>query len=74
MIHSATGWDGKVSIFAHSLGSVITYDLLTHGAGERSPNGVLFPGLEFEVENFFGAGYESMSPHSSMQDIGTKDS
>ncbi|GAB9465698.1 Phospholipase [Globisporangium polare] len=50
------GWDGKVSIFAHSLGSVITYDLLTHEAGERSKSGVFFPGLEFEVENFFGAG------------------
>ncbi|KAF1315697.1 Phospholipase, partial [Globisporangium splendens] len=49
-------WDGKVSIFAHSLGSVITYDLLTHNAGEQSPNGVVFPGIEFEVENFFGAG------------------
>lgn len=54
------GWDGKVSIFAHSLGSVITYDLLTHEAGTRSKNGVYFPGLEFDVENFFAAGYESL--------------
>ncbi|DBA00356.1 TPA: hypothetical protein N0F65_000541 [Lagenidium giganteum] len=50
------GWDGKVSIFAHSLGSVISYDILTHSAGEVSANGVKFPGLEFEVENFFAAG------------------
>ncbi|OQR81836.1 phospholipase, partial [Thraustotheca clavata] len=50
------GWDGKVSIFAHSLGSVITYDILTHSAGEVAKNGVKFKGLDFAVENFFGAG------------------
>ncbi|KAJ0410946.1 hypothetical protein ATCC90586_004299 [Pythium insidiosum] len=50
------GWDGKVSIFAHSLGSVITYDILTHKRGEVSSNGVRFPGLDFTVENFFAAG------------------
>ncbi|KAG1699779.1 hypothetical protein DVH05_012672 [Phytophthora capsici] len=50
------GWDGKVSIFAHSLGSMISYDILTHKPGEIASNGVRFPGLEFEVDNFFGVG------------------
>ncbi|KAE9107273.1 hypothetical protein PF007_g13104 [Phytophthora fragariae] len=51
-----TGWDGKVSIFAHSLGSMISYDILTNKPGEVASNGVHFPGLEFEVDNFFGVG------------------
>ncbi|KAL4125715.1 hypothetical protein PRIC2_009296 [Phytophthora ramorum] len=50
------GWDGKVSIFAHSLGSMISYDILTHKPGEIASNGVRFPGLDFEVDNFFGVG------------------
>ena len=50
------GWDGKVSIFAHSLGSMIAYDILTHKSGETADNGVRFPGLEFEIDNFFGVG------------------
>lgn len=50
------GWDGKVSIFAHSLGSMISYDILTHKPGEIANNGVRFHGLEFEVDNFFGVG------------------
>ncbi|CEG45614.1 hypothetical protein, variant [Plasmopara halstedii] len=50
------GWDGKVSIFAHSLGSMISYDILTHKAGEVAINGISFPGLEFEIDNFFGVG------------------
>ncbi|KDO23295.1 hypothetical protein SPRG_11610 [Saprolegnia parasitica CBS 223.65] len=50
------GWNGKVSIFGHSLGSVITYDILTHSAGQVAKNGVKFKGLDFDVENFFGAG------------------
>ncbi|ETI43939.1 hypothetical protein F443_11284 [Phytophthora nicotianae P1569] len=50
------GWDGKVSIFAHSLGSMISYDLLTHKPGEVAINGVRFPGLDFEIDNFFGVG------------------
>ncbi|TMW60860.1 hypothetical protein Poli38472_000902 [Pythium oligandrum] len=49
-------WNGKVSIFAHSLGSVISYDILTHKAGEKARNGVRFPGLDFQVENFFAVG------------------
>uniref|UniRef100_A0AAV1T5M6 Phospholipase n=1 Tax=Peronospora matthiolae TaxID=2874970 RepID=A0AAV1T5M6_9STRA len=49
-------WDGKVSIFAHSLGSMISYDILTHKPGEVASNGVCFPGLEFEIDNFFGVG------------------
>ncbi|KAG6623337.1 putative phospholipase [Phytophthora cinnamomi] len=50
------GWDGKVSIFAHSLGSMISYDILTHKPGEVASNGVRFPGLDFEIDNFFGVG------------------
>ncbi|RHY30430.1 hypothetical protein DYB32_006937, partial [Aphanomyces invadans] len=50
------GWNGHVSIFAHSLGSVIAYDILSHDAGALSATGVQFPGLEFPVENFFAAG------------------
>ncbi|RMX66997.1 hypothetical protein DD238_002859 [Peronospora effusa] len=55
-INEHPGWDGKVSIFAHSLGSMISYDILTHKSGEIASNGVRFPGLEFEVDNFFGVG------------------
>ncbi|ETV80905.1 hypothetical protein H257_06356 [Aphanomyces astaci] len=36
----------NVSIFAHSLGSVIAYDLLTHGPGVVSSTGMRFPGLD----------------------------
>ncbi|RLN55067.1 hypothetical protein BBJ29_006418 [Phytophthora kernoviae] len=50
------GWDGKVSIFAHSLGSMIAYDILTHKPDEIASNGVRFPGLDFEIDNFFGVG------------------
>ncbi|KAG7395712.1 hypothetical protein PHYBOEH_003317 [Phytophthora boehmeriae] len=50
------GWDGKVSIFAHSLGSMISYDILTHKPGEIASNGVRFSGLDFEIDNFFGVG------------------
>ncbi|KAG7388073.1 hypothetical protein PHYPSEUDO_013192 [Phytophthora pseudosyringae] len=50
------GWDGKVSIFAHSLGSMIAYDILTHKPGEVANNGVRFPGLDFEIDTFFGVG------------------
>lgn len=45
-----------MSIFAHSLGSLISYDLLTHGPGEIGHNGIRFPGLDFEVDIFFGVG------------------
>ncbi|CAK4729662.1 hypothetical protein AeNC1_000620 [Aphanomyces euteiches] len=50
------GWNGQISIFAHSLGTVITYDILTHPAGSVAKNGVKFSGLDFDVENFFAAG------------------
>jgi len=56
-----SGWDGKVSLFAHSLGSLISYDLLTHSPGEIGHNGIRFPGLEFEVDIFFGVGYVFVS-------------
>ncbi|RHY26191.1 hypothetical protein DYB32_009141 [Aphanomyces invadans] len=51
------GWNGQISIFAHSLGTVITYDILTHAAGSVAKNGVKFSGLDFPIENFFAAGY-----------------
>ncbi|TDH65941.1 hypothetical protein CCR75_006537 [Bremia lactucae] len=50
------GWDGKISIFAHSLGSMISYDILTHKADEVTSNGIRFSGLNFEIDNFFGVG------------------
>ncbi|OWZ21122.1 PhosphoLipase [Phytophthora megakarya] len=50
------GWDGKISIFAHSLGSMIAYDILTHKPGEVAINGVRFAGLDFEIDTFFGVG------------------
>lgn len=56
-IEEHPGWDGQVSIFAHSLGSVIAYDILTHQAGDIARNNVQFPGLEFTVDNFFAVGY-----------------
>ena len=49
-------YDGKVSIFAHSLGSLISYDILTHERGDVAKNGVRFPGIDFPVENFFAVG------------------
>ncbi|RHY84196.1 hypothetical protein DYB37_002473 [Aphanomyces astaci] len=51
------GWNGQISIFAHSLGTVITYDILTHPAHSVAKNGVKFSGLDFSIENFFAAGY-----------------
>ncbi|RHY98727.1 hypothetical protein DYB35_011062 [Aphanomyces astaci] len=50
------GWQGFVSVFAHSLGTLVAYDILTHEAGEVGSNGVVFPGLAFPVENLFCAG------------------
>ncbi|KAF0700367.1 hypothetical protein As57867_009081, partial [Aphanomyces stellatus] len=50
------GWTGQVSIFSHSLGTIIAYDILTHDAGDVSAIGVTFPGLDFPVENLFCAG------------------
>ncbi|CCI45575.1 unnamed protein product [Albugo candida] len=50
------GWEGHVSIFAHSLGSVIAYDILSHQSGGDSKKGLNFPPLNFIVENFFAAG------------------
>ncbi|KAF0698562.1 Aste57867_10826 [Aphanomyces stellatus] len=53
---SNPNWKGFVSIFAHSLGTLISYDMLTHDAGQVGANGVVFPGLNFAVENLFCAG------------------
>ncbi|KAF0692099.1 Aste57867_16767 [Aphanomyces stellatus] len=53
------GWNGKISIFAHSLGSVIAFDLLTHADSTTpasSHPSVTFPSLDFAVENLFCAG------------------
>lgn len=44
----------SVSIFAHSLGSVLILDLLTHGG--RTVGGVRYPKLPFDVDCFFAAG------------------
>ncbi|KAL1529754.1 hypothetical protein AB1Y20_000690 [Prymnesium parvum] len=46
--------DVAVSIFAHSLGSVISYDLLTHEG--RTFQGINYPKLPFHVDNFFACG------------------
>nr|CCA20336.1 phospholipase putative [Albugo laibachii Nc14] len=50
------GWEGHVSIFAHSLGSVIAYDILSHQSGNDSKKELNFPPLNFMVDNFFAAG------------------
>ncbi|KAF0698567.1 Aste57867_10831 [Aphanomyces stellatus] len=42
------GWTGRVSIFAHSLGTLIAYDILTQYVDAGT--------LAFEVENLFCAG------------------
>lgn len=48
------GWQGKVSILAHSLGCVIVYDIVTGWMGPdtrlpSSPQDVLLQGLQFPV-------------------------
>ncbi|GAB1861552.1 Phospholipase DDHD1 [Camponotus japonicus] len=56
------GWQGKVSILAHSLGCVIVYDIVTGWMGHDmrlpSPQAqeVLLQGLEFPIENLFCLG------------------
>ncbi|CAK4677489.1 hypothetical protein AeNC1_000618 [Aphanomyces euteiches] len=48
-------WNGKVSIFAHSLGTIIAYDILTHRRDECD-HGITYRGLDFTVDNFFATG------------------
>ncbi|XP_011139181.1 phospholipase DDHD1 [Harpegnathos saltator] len=55
------GWQGKVSILAHSLGCVIVYDIVTGWVGPDtqlpSPTQeVLLQGLQFPIENLFCLG------------------
>ncbi|XP_071637489.1 phospholipase DDHD1 isoform X2 [Temnothorax longispinosus] len=56
------GWQGKVSILAHSLGCVIVYDIVTGwiGPDTRLPcpqaQEVLLQGLQFPIENLFCLG------------------
>lgn len=56
------GWQGKVSILAHSLGCVIVYDIVTgwmgHDTRLPSPQAqeVLLQGLQFPIENLFCLG------------------
>ncbi|XP_067214663.1 phospholipase DDHD1-like isoform X2 [Linepithema humile] len=56
------GWQGKVSILAHSLGCVIVYDIVTGWMGPDtrlpSPHAheVLLQGLQFPIENLFCLG------------------
>lgn len=56
------GWQGKVSILAHSLGCVIVYDIVTGwmGPDTRLPSPqaqeVLLQGLQFPIENLFCLG------------------
>ena len=53
-VNERPGWDGKVSLLGHSLGSVIILDLLTNGG--RSFQGISYPQLSFNVTNFFALG------------------
>ena len=48
------GFNGGVSIFSHSLGSVIIYDLLANAG--TSVGGIFYPTLPFKVDCFFAAG------------------
>ncbi|XP_032691103.1 phospholipase DDHD1-like isoform X2 [Odontomachus brunneus] len=55
------GWQGKVSVLAHSLGCVIVYDIVTGwmGPDTRLPSPtqeVLLQGLQFPIENLFCLG------------------
>ncbi|KAL0106457.1 hypothetical protein PUN28_016282 [Cardiocondyla obscurior] len=56
------GWQGKVSVLAHSLGCVIVYDIVTGWIGPdmRLPcpqaQEVLLQGLQFPIENLFCLG------------------
>ncbi|RLU26939.1 hypothetical protein DMN91_000738 [Ooceraea biroi] len=56
------GWQGKVSILAHSLGCVIVYDIVTGwmGPDTRLPSPqaqeILLQGLQFPIENLFCLG------------------
>ncbi|KAF0698563.1 Aste57867_10827 [Aphanomyces stellatus] len=54
---SNPSWNRRISIFAHSLGSLIAYDILTHQEPNRTgENRVVYPKLDFQVENLFCAG------------------
>ena len=48
------GWRGRVSLLAHSLGSVIIADLLMHAG--TTFHGIRFPKLDFEVDCVFAVG------------------
>mmetsp|Transcript_12790 Transcript_12790/g.40963 ORF Transcript_12790/g.40963 Transcript_12790/m.40963 type:complete len:199 (+) Transcript_12790:396-992(+) len=48
------GFSGGVSIFGHSFGTIITYDLLTKAG--RAVGGVSYPVLPFPVDCFFACG------------------
>mmetsp|Transcript_7463 Transcript_7463/g.13516 ORF Transcript_7463/g.13516 Transcript_7463/m.13516 type:complete len:789 (-) Transcript_7463:574-2940(-) len=48
---SHPGFNGPVSIFAHSLGSLITFDILT-----KTRTDVVTPPLDFDVNIFYSAG------------------
>ncbi|XP_058790056.1 phospholipase DDHD1-like isoform X2 [Phymastichus coffea] len=53
------GWQGKVSVLAHSLGCVIVYDIVTGWVGyESRPPGSpqRLTGLQFPIENLFCLG------------------
>ncbi|XP_011859855.1 PREDICTED: phospholipase DDHD1-like [Vollenhovia emeryi] len=56
------GWQGKVSILAHSLGCVIVYDIVTGWIGPDTQlpcpqaQEVLSQGLQFPIENLFCLG------------------
>ncbi|XP_018308594.1 phospholipase DDHD1 isoform X2 [Mycetomoellerius zeteki] len=56
------GWQGKISILAHSLGCVIVYDIVTGWIGPDSrlscpqAQEVLLQGLQFPIENLFCLG------------------
>eukprot|EP00658_Telonema_sp_P-2_P027193 TRINITY_DN21049_c0_g1_i2.p1 TRINITY_DN21049_c0_g1~~TRINITY_DN21049_c0_g1_i2.p1 ORF type:complete len:859 (-),score=194.39 TRINITY_DN21049_c0_g1_i2:32-2500(-) len=53
LIQRHPGYDGKVSILGHSLGSVIAYMLLS---GMEAPGNAEPPKLDFEVDHFFACG------------------
>ncbi|XP_039302029.1 phospholipase DDHD1 isoform X2 [Solenopsis invicta] len=56
------GWQGKISILAHSLGCVIVYDIVTGWIGPDTrlscpqAQEVLMQGLQFPIENLFCLG------------------
>ncbi|KAK6916123.1 DDHD domain, partial [Dillenia turbinata] len=56
------GYDGKVSIYGHSLGSVLSYDILCHQDNLSSPFPMEFMYMEHDIDKEFAPKMTNASP------------